>query len=178
LTNRVWRESRLWRRTTSSRSPATAGSRGQPAHRPTDVMFSRNSASDGSDRRPAGLWARLAGCLEHRAHSDRQHFGECLSSTLLVATSPAPGANLQRRRNSLNRKLLQPSHLPSVPRSRSFSTARTRSTSLTLRGYDPAVPMERDALHDNPGPERQLRCLRHPPDYAQTANQGKIEHEK
>jgi hypothetical protein len=61
---------------------------------------------------------------------------------------------------------------------RKLPAARTRSTSLTLCGYDPEVPMECDALHDNPGPEHQLRCLRHPPDYAETANQGKIEHEK
>src|SRR5580700_7728393 len=44
----------------------------------------------------------------------------CLSSTLLAATSPAARANLQRRRNPLNWKLLQPSHLPTVPRSGSF----------------------------------------------------------
>src|SRR5580704_14816558 len=97
----------------------------------------------------------------------------CLSSTLLVATSPAARANLQRRRNPLNWKLLQPSHLPTVPRSGSFSAARTRSASLTLRRYDPAVPTERHALHDNPGPEGQFRCLRHPPDNVEAADQRK-----
>ena len=109
-------------------------------------------------------------CFPRGRQRDRQRFGECLSSTLLVATSPAARANLQRRRNPLNRKLLQPSHLPTVPRSRSFSAARTRSTSLTLRRYDPAVPTERHALHDNPGPEGQFRCLRHPPDNAEAAD--------
>jgi len=64
---------------------------------------------------------------------DHQRFGECLSSTLLVATSPAARANLQRRRNPLNWKLLKPSHLPTVPRPGSFPAARTRSTPLSLR---------------------------------------------
>jgi hypothetical protein len=112
-------------------------------------------------------------CFPRGRLSDRQHFGECLSSTLLVATSPATRANLQRRRNPLNWKLLQPSHLPTVPRSGSFSAARTRSASLTLRRYDPAVPTERHALHDNPGPEGQFRCLRHPPDNVEAADQRK-----
>jgi hypothetical protein len=112
-------------------------------------------------------------CFPRGRQRDRQRFGECLSSTLLVATSPAARTNLQRGRNPLNWKLLQPSHLPTVPRSGSFSAARTRSTSLTLRRYDPAVPTERHALHDNPGPEGQFRCLRHPPDNAEAANQGK-----
>jgi hypothetical protein len=103
-------------------------------------------------------------CFPRGRQRDRQRFGECLSSTLLVATSPAARANLQRRRNLLNWKLLQPSHLPTVPRSGSFPAARTRSTSLTLRRYAPAVPTERHTLHDNPRPEGQFRCLRHPPD--------------
>src|SRR5580704_15426514 len=98
----------------------------------------------------------------------------CLSSTLLVATSPATRANLQRRRNPLNWKLLQSSHLPAMSRSGSFSAARTRSASVTLRRYHPAVPTERYGLHDNPGPESQFRCLRHPPDNAEATDRRKL----
>jgi hypothetical protein len=112
-------------------------------------------------------------CFPRGRQRNRQRFGECLSNTLLVATSPAARVNLQRRRNPLNWKLLQPSHLPTVPRSGSFSAARTRSPSLTLRRYHPAIPTERHALHDNPRPEGQFGCLRHPPDNAEAANQGK-----
>jgi hypothetical protein len=112
-------------------------------------------------------------CFPRGRLSDRQHIGECLSSTLLVATSPATRANLQRRRNPLNWKLLQSSHLPAMSRSGSFSAARTRSASVTLRRYHPAVPTERYGLHDNPGPESQFRCLRHPPDNAEAADQRK-----
>src|SRR5271155_4315452 len=112
-------------------------------------------------------------CFPRGRQRDRQRFGECLSSTLLVATSPATRANLQRRRNPLNWKLLQSSHLPAMSRSRSFAAARTRSASVTLRRYHPAVPTERHGLHDNPGPESQFRCLRHPPDNAETTDQRK-----
>jgi hypothetical protein len=116
-------------------------------------------------------------CFPRGRQRDRQRFGECLSSTLLVATSPAARANLQRRRNLLNWKLLQPSHLPTVPRSGSFPAARTRSTSLTLRRYAPAVPTERHPLHDNPRPKANFVVfviLQ----ICEAANKRKIKHEK
>jgi hypothetical protein len=59
-------------------------------------------------------------CFAGGPQRDRQRFGESLSSTLLVATSPAARANLQRRRNPLNWKRLRPSHLPTVARPGSF----------------------------------------------------------
>jgi hypothetical protein len=43
-----------------------------------------------------------------------------------------------------------------------------------LPRYHPAVPTERYGLHNNPGPESQFRCLRHPPDNAEATDQRKL----
>jgi hypothetical protein len=66
------------------------------------------------------------------------------------------------------------SHPPTVPRSESFSAARTRFASLTLRRYDPEAPTERLALRDMPGPKANfvVFVILQTPDKAEAANQG------
>jgi hypothetical protein len=62
-----------------------------------------------------------------------------------------------------------------VPLQRTRPTAIWRATDVgTLPRYHPAVPTERYGLHNNPGPESQFRCLRHPPDNAEATDQRKL----
>jgi oxalate decarboxylase family bicupin protein len=63
--------------------------------------------------------------------------------------------------------------IENLPKGEPLYIFRSEEPAKTLPRYDPAVPTERHALHDNDGHEGQFRCLRRPPDNAEAADQRK-----